>query len=283
MRGVNLHLNANHNAARATYIDLQAEAAVGLGRLRFRVELTAGSQDVVGVPLHLGGLLRLAPPTLDGGYIGQLMTDIAPLHLSPLGSSRPVELTVDVRREQLHAIEEQRVGGLGMRLELAGYWRLTDETVPFWNCCLDVTIEQSRWIPILEQLRYSSIQLIELDMPAVLGEQGRQAIRYFHDAQRRYHEGDWRLTVEALRQSLNVLVGDPPDAETTEQDVAESYKSITSSVRKSKVGYSERYEHARKALKFVADLGSHPEAAEPTKRDARGCLYMVAGLLSGWD
>ncbi|MFE0365695.1 hypothetical protein [Streptomyces griseoaurantiacus] len=47
------------------------------------------------------------------------------------------------------------------------------------------------------------------------------------------------------------------------------------------VGYSPRAEQVRLALKFMADLGAHPEVAETTKVDTYSTLLMVGGLLHG--
>lgn len=103
------------------------------------------------------------------------------------------------------------------------------------------------------------------------------AIEHFRKAQRRDQEGEWRLTVEALRQALNVLAGLPPDSEDSHEDVQAAAKDARRD--QNKRGYPERLELVRKALKFTCDLGAHPETDETHRADARAALLMVAGLL----
>ena len=52
---------------------------------------------------------------------------------------------------------------------------------------------------------------------------------------------------------------------------------MSKEARESRVGYDARMEHARKALKFVADMGAHPEAGETQRVEALAQLHMVAG------
>ncbi|GAA2340525.1 hypothetical protein [Streptomyces violaceusniger] len=89
--------------------------------------------------------------------------------------------------------------------------------------------------------------------------------------------------MEALRQSLAALVGKKADDEHGTADVETAAKDLRKESNKTRVGYPPRVEQVRRALKFMADLGAHPEVAETTKTDAYSALLMVGGLLHGWQ
>ncbi|WP_407288240.1 hypothetical protein [Streptomyces sp. BP-8] len=49
------------------------------------------------------------------------------------------------------------------------------------------------------------------------------------------------------------------------------------------VGYPVRAEQVRLALKFMCDLGAHPEVAGTERHNAYSALLMVGGLLHSWQ
>jgi hypothetical protein len=79
------------------------------------------------------------------------------------------------------------------------------------------------------------------------------------------------------------MVGQKPDDEEQETDVLAAAKDIGKSKNKMTVAYQPRYELARRTLKFLCDLGAHPEVAETRKVHAHSALLMVGGVLLGWD
>lgn len=105
------------------------------------------------------------------------------------------------------------------------------------------------------------------------------AIDYYRQAQQRYAEGEWRLSVECLRQSLASVVGMKADDEDQETDSRDSLKAMRSESRNGPVGYERRAELVRQAAKFMCDLGAHPEVAETQRQHAYGALVIVGGLL----
>ena len=93
----------------------------------------------------------------------------------------------------------------------------------------------------------------------------------------RFGEGEWRICVESIRQSLAALVGKKAEDEDQESDV----KDAINAARKMQyqLGYEPRRELVRRAAKFMADLGAHPETAETRKPDAYAALMIAGGLL----
>ncbi|MFJ2196355.1 hypothetical protein [Streptomyces violaceusniger] len=90
------------------------------------------------------------------------------------------------------------------------------------------------------------------------------------------------MTVEALRQTLAALVGKKADDEDEAADIAEAAKVLRKESMNTTLGYPPRAEQVRLALKFMCDLGAHPEVANTEKDNAYSALLMVGGLLHGW-
>lgn len=84
------------------------------------------------------------------------------------------------------------------------------------------------------------------------------AIDYYRQAKRRYAEGEWRLTVECLRQSLASIVGKKAENEEREADVQDSFKAVRSESRDGAVGYERRAELVRQAASSCATSGPIP-------------------------
>jgi hypothetical protein len=132
----------------------------------------------------------------------------------------------------------------------------------------------------LSRLATARLLLLELEVPnAQTHPDLAEAVEYYAQAQRHYLGGEWRLTVESLRQALAALVGMKADEEEQETDVSESLKALRKESWNGQVGYQPRLEHVRQAAKFLCDLGAHPEADETLRHHAYGALLIVGGLL----
>jgi len=142
-------------------------------------------------------------------------------------------------------------------------------------------IGQSDWLTMLERSGYQRHMLIELEVPDPQAHPELAAAidYYYRQAQRRFSEGEWRLTVESLRQALASVVGKIAEEEDDESDVEGSLRTLRNESRANRVGYERRAELVRQAAKFMCDLGAHPEVAETHKQDAYAALVMVGGLL----
>jgi hypothetical protein len=122
--------------------------------------------------------------------------------------------------------------------------------------------------------------LLELDAPDPRAHPHlAAAIEYYMQAQQRFLEGEWRLTVESLRQALSSLVGKKADDEEQEADVPDAIRIARRESREGRLGYEPRWGVVRQAAKFLCDLGAHPEVAETRRHHAYGALVMVGGLL----
>ncbi|MEV0928411.1 hypothetical protein AB0I99_25410 [Streptomyces spongiicola] len=104
------------------------------------------------------------------------------------------------------------------------------------------------------------------------------ALDYYRDAGKRYVKHEWRLTVEALRQTLAALVGRKADDEDEAADATAAAEALREESMNTAVGYPARAEQVRLALKFMCDLGA-PEVAGTEKSNAYSALLMVGGLL----
>ena len=71
------------------------------------------------------------------------------------------------------------------------------------------------------------------------------------------------------------------DDEDSDSQVQAALRHLQKSAREHDVTHAERYEPIRVALKFLCDLGAHPEVAEAERKHAHASLLMAAGLLKG--
>ena len=254
----------------------------GLGRHQLVVNLVLRPSHPAAYDRVLGIAGRVEATGLagGGGYIGTAPRTY-PQRLFANGKSSH-DLLVDIDPYQLHAIELRRNTGFALNLQL----ELTAEPQDGLpgeqtNTYLqNHPVSREDWLLILEQAKYRQTMLVELTVPdAQAAPALTQALRHFNDAQRRLLEGQSRLTVEALRQALASLAGKDAADEDDAGAVADALKEAKRKGFEGRVEYEPRYELARQALKFLTDLGAHPEVAETTPTEARSAVTMVAGLL----
>lgn len=257
----------------------------GLGRhqLAVNVVLRAGHPAAFDRTFSVAGRVDATGLAGGGGYLGTAHQTY-PQRLFAQGKSSH-DLLVDIEPYQLHAIESRRNGGFALNLQLQLFAEPQDgnpgeqATTYLQNC----PVSREDWLLILEQTKYRQTMLVELAVPdAQAAPALAAALRHFNDAQRRLLEGQYRLTVEGLRQSLASLVGKDAADEDDAEVVTEALKDTKKKAFDGRVEYEPRYELVRQALKFLADLGAHPEIAETTPTEARSALTMVAGLLQ-WN
>ena len=104
-----------------------------------------------------------------------------------------------------------------------------------------------------------------------------KAVDFFIQAQRRFSEGENRLAVEAIRQSLAAIVQQDPNNEDEASDVPDAMRAA----RKNEEGYSERFELVRRSVKLLTDLGAHPDVHETGPKDARAAIPWPADCSNG--
>ena len=133
----------------------------------------------------------------------------------------------------------------------------------------------------LSQVGVRKVLVAELDVPdSGTNPELAQASLYYSQAQSHYYEGRYRETAESLRQTLVALVGRSTEEEATLDEMTSDLRDVSKEARDSRVGYDTRMEQVRRALKFLADMGAHPEAGETQRVEALAQLHMVAGLMT---
>jgi hypothetical protein len=250
--------------------------------LVFTFEIATKQQAVVGSLLWLAGRVEvLHLPGHTTPHLASFQPQFQPLTLPQLGVDQTLQLTLEASERQLQLIEDRRAtGGIQLSMCLSGYAVQEGQHVQVSESQFSHDISQSDWITLLEQAGYRRLMLLELEAPDPQAQpQLAEAINYFSQGQRRYLEGEWRLTVESLRQSLASLVGKKADDEEQEIEVQGSSKALRNVARSTPTGYEPRIELVRQAAKFMCDLGAHPEVAETRRQQAYGALLMVGGLL----
>jgi hypothetical protein len=254
---------------------------MGVTRLMFTFELTNKDQSSTGYPMWLGGRVEVQTRNGTRPYIGRLQPAMAqPINIGRFGQEASTQLTLDLSNYQFWLIDENRVGDMvRMLLTFAGHAVIDGQHIPLQETqSLQYDINQSDWLELLRQAGLRQKIVLELEAPDPLAHpELAQALNYYTQAQTRFGEGEWRLSVESIRQSLAALVGQKAEEEDQEADV----KDAMNQARKvqNQLGYSPRRELVRRAAKFMADLGAHPETAETRKPDAYAALMIAGGLL----
>jgi hypothetical protein len=266
---------------RAVLKTLQAHRGMGITRLMFTFELTNRDQSSTGYPMWLGGRVEIRAHNGSQPYVGRLQpASPQPINLGRFGQEVTTQVTLDLTDQQFWLIDESRTGStVRMFLTFTGYVVIEGQHLAIQDMTpLQHDINQSEWLELVRQAGLKQTMVLELETPDPMAhpELG-QALDYYAQAQTRFGEGEWRLSVESIRQSLAALVGKKADDEDQESDV----KDAANEARKAQnqLGYERRRELVRRAAKFMADLGAHPETDETRKPDAYAALMIAGGLL----
>ena len=188
----------------------QRSAWPWVGRWLFTFEISSKQQPVVGNPLWLGGRIEVQQePGRVTPYLGTFEPQIGPATLPPLGTEHTLQRALEVSDRQLQLIEEGRhAGDLQLDIYLSGYAVQDGQYAEVGESQISHQISQSDWLTLLERVGYRQLLLLELEAPNPLAQPVlAEAIAYFTQAQRHYLEGEWRLTVESLRQRGRCHIG----------------------------------------------------------------------------
>lgn len=279
-----VHIGTVSDAVRLDLDKVQGSSGLGVMQLRFHVEASCRKDEAAQRAMWFEGSLYAQGLGPSSGYIRRLVVAQSPVTVQKVGATSTFTLVADIDHRQLEIIEEYRTSALTFQLQLTGTTMRDGHLERLGVGSFEYEVTQSDWVAMLEQMQYRRLLLIELDVPdASRSAEYGAALSYYRAAEKHYLSQEWRLTVESLRQTLAALVGKKADEEDEGADVVAAAKSLRNEARSTNVGYSPRAEQVRLALKFMSDLGAHPEVAETTKADAYSTLLMVGGLLHGWQ
>ncbi|MFF2534477.1 hypothetical protein [Streptomyces cyaneofuscatus] len=284
MNEIWVHIGTTSNAARLELKSVSGRSGLGVMQLRFQFEASCRHDASAQRPMWFEGKLSALGLGTSSGYLGRLAVESSPVTLHSLAATTTFDLVVDLDHRQLQIIEEHRTGGLNLNIEVTGTAMREGNLERIGVGSIEYEVNQSNWAAVLEQMQYRRLLLVELDAPdANRSAEFAAALDYYRDAERQYVKHEWRLTVEALRQTLAALVGKKADDEDEVADVQAGAIALRRESRKTDQGYPPRAEQVRLALKFMCDLGAHPEVASTEKSNAYSALLMVGGLLHGWQ
>ncbi|MER8029576.1 hypothetical protein ABTZ78_11495 [Streptomyces bauhiniae] len=284
MNEIWVHVGTTSNAARLELKSVSGRSGLGVMQLRFQVEASCRNGASAQRPMWFEGKLSALDLGSSSGYLGRLVVESSPVTLHSLAATTTFELVVDLDHRQLQIIEEHRTGALKFNLEVTGTAMREGNLERIGVGSIEYEVNQSNWAAILEQMQYRRLLLVELDAPdPIRSAEFTAALDYYRDAEKQYIKHEWRLTVEALRQTLAALVGRKADDEDETADVTAAAKALRKESMNMAVGYPARAEQVRLALKFMCDLGAHPEVAGTEKHNAYSALLMVGGLLHSWQ
>ena len=285
MSETRIAIGSMQNAMRVVLQRIEPNRGLGMARLRFTFEVASKQAEIAGCPIWIGGRVEvLHLPRHTMWHLAPFQPTSQPLILPQLGGEHSLQLTLDISDRQLQLIESRRTeGGLQFNISLSGYAMQNGQYVVIPDSQFTHNVSQSDWPGLLRDVGYGKFLLLELEVPDQEAHpELASAMDYFVQAQQRYAEGEPRLTVESLRQALAALVGKKADDEEQEADIEDAFKTLRKQSRDVRVAYEPRLEQVRKAAKFMADLGAHPETAETQRHHAYGALLMVGGLLHAY-
>jgi hypothetical protein len=260
---------------------IQAFSGIGITRLMFTFELTNKEQSSTGYPMWLGGRVEVQARNGSRPYVGRLQPATAqPINIGRFGQEASTQVTLDLTDRQFWLIDENRTGsGVRLFLTFTGHAVVEGQYIILQESqSLQHDINQSDWLELIRQAGLRQTIMLELAAPDLMAHpELADALNYYSQALTRFGEGEWRLCVESIRQSMAALVGKKAEDEDQESDV----KDAINAARKTqdRLGYEPRRELVRRAAKFMTDLGAHPETAETRKPDAYAALMIAGGLL----
>jgi hypothetical protein len=276
-----LKVNAT-GAAWAVVASMRAHRGIGIARIGFEVEVSPRIPEVAGALLSLAAHVRVrTPPTMDG-FLCDVAADRQYTQIIEPGTSASFSLQGTIGLRQLKAIEDARTAGVTLELSLFGHWVIKADHFPFWSATVEHDVEQSAWVNHLSGWGYRNLLLLEFDQPTVARTKELQAaFNYLAEARQRFLAHEPRHTVESLRQCLASIVGATADGDETAAQVDDALKVARKEARPGglAVGYDQRFELVRSALKFASDIAAHPEVDETSLVEAESLLIMTAGLL----
>ncbi|MET7782611.1 hypothetical protein ABZU94_19260 [Streptomyces mirabilis] len=284
MNEIWVNMGGVSNAARLELKTVHGTSGLGVMQLRFQFEASCRHDASAQRPIWFEGKAYAVGLGTSSGYLGRLTVESSPVTLHSLAATTTFVLVADLNHQQLQIIEEHRTGEIKFNLEVTGTAMTDGNLERIGVGSIEYEVSQSTWVAILEQMQYRRLLLIEIDAPdATRSAEFVAALDYYRDAEKQYIKQEWRLTVEALRQTLAALVGKKAEEEDATADVQAASNALRKESSKTKVGYPPRAEQVRRGLKFMCDLGAHPEVAETTKDNAYSALLMVGGLLHSWQ
>ena len=256
----------------------------GLGRHRLQVPifLSTASEQADGASVSITGSVSATDLGTASSYLGTLIPS------DPVVVRRDIAqqtyLFLEVSDNQIRKVEDHRSradGGFALRFSLR--FDCTDhQGVPTWNThtLQPFNVTRDAWLGILNQVGYRRVLVAELDVPdPATNPTLAQSMVFYREAQDRYSTGDYRGTGESLRQALVAVSGRESEEETDANGMTALLKDARKRAFDGGVGYDERMEIARQALRFVADLGAHPEVEDTSRMEALAQLHMAAGLI----
>jgi len=278
-----LNVGGVNSGLRISHGEVSLIAGIGRHRLRITDTVSAANERADQLVVTFTGDLIMPSIGIGSGYVGSILPT-TPQRITRDGSF-PIVFDIEVTDDQIRRIEDRRSVSADGGFDLALNLRI--ESIDAQNAISHGSgqlqphkFSREAWLEGLRQVGFRHVQIIELevmdssDRPTI-----SQAIEFFKQAQSRYFNGEYREVAESLRQSLNAIVGISGDEEIDAEQLARELGELQKQTRTSKVGYPPRVEHVRKALKFVSDIGAHPEVGDTNRFDALAQLNMTAGLI----
>ena len=281
-----LNVGGANSGLRVSHGEVSLIAGIGRHRLRISDTISTANERADQLVVTFTGDLFIPSLAIASGYVGSILPT-TPQRITRDGSF-PINFDIEVTDDQIRKIEDRRSvspdGGFDLVLNLRIESTDSQNVLSHGSGQLQPhRFSREAWLEGLRQVGFRHVQVIELEIvDSSVNPEISKAIEYFKAAQIRYFSGEYREVAESLRQSLIAIVG-MSEVEEREVDLAKDLGELQKVARTSKIGYPARIEHVRKALKFAADIGAHPDVSETNRFDALAQLHMTAGLIQWYS
>jgi len=240
--------------------DIHGRPGLGFHQLAVQVVVAFHPQaenDAVAIT-ELSGELRLLQGGQPGPLIGEMraLGSDLPMQSNTYAQERWISLGKELDGARIEAIEAVRLGrDMRIRLSLAGRARqLSGAHEATIRADLDLDVNQSAWIRVLDGMGYRKTLLLEIPMPAAdAPEQLRQAIEHLQQAQDLMMHGRHREAVGACRDVLDQMDAALND----EQDIPDAVKGWLNHTRE--MDKAARIRLVRRALKSLTHPARHAD------------------------
>jgi hypothetical protein len=205
---------------------IQAFPGMGITRLMFTLEITNKAQSSTGYLMWLGGRVETQASNGSRPYVGHFQPATPqPINVGRFGQEATAQVTLNLTDHQFWLIDENRSQSIvRLLLTFTGHVVIDGQYIAIQETqSLQYDINQSEWLGLIRQKNLKQKIMLELEAPDPLAHPAlAEALNYYSQAQTRFGEGEWRLCVESVRQSLATLVGKKAEDEDQESDMKDA-------------------------------------------------------------
>jgi hypothetical protein len=269
--------NSGRQWATGNFKQVQGRRGLGFYRLTFIVDLNIDSSDATMGDRLIGLVADIVVGGQPAGRAVPLPNQL-PILPSNYSLERQLNLELDLNREQIEAIEDLRNGG-DLTFNVALHTTLSDPAGQLRQVTPSAahTVNQSVWLGVLEQMRYSKTLLIEVPVPdAQQSPELAAASMGLVQARQAMSRGDYREAVGVCRDVMDKI-----NSALKDDDNLAEFSNLREKTK------ADRVRLLRRAVRVFTHPAHHGDDVagrfEWNRVDAASTISIVAALLNELD